>query len=144
MFASKPERQKAHEYGGVLEWGRTLGGYGHGYALTWEGPREPGPKTTEITLRRVYRKDFGCDELQISTEITQRYRSGSNSRHMTGSMSLRGVPLADMMRRSLFPEDSKTLAEAHLALAEWDTGRSGVGAVAESLRAILAAIEPKG
>jgi hypothetical protein len=78
----------------LVEYGPCYGSYGYGFSSAWEGPREPGVRITDITLRCVKRDEIGgADELQIGIEIMQKYRSGANSRHVIGSISLHGDAL---------------------------------------------------
>jgi hypothetical protein len=94
LFIKAPKAQPIIGTAGKTEWGEFYGGYGFAFVSTNEAPREGGPRSTEISLRRVSRKELdGEHELQLSIEIVQRYRSGANSRRMLGSVSLRGEAL---------------------------------------------------
>jgi hypothetical protein len=140
MWSVKPKEQRVVGTRDVLRWGRTLGAYGFGFTLEREGPRDPGLIETELTLRRVFRSELGGPELQIGVEITQRYRSGSNSRRMLGSLALRGPSLADFAKLVLFVEGSKALDDAKAAAAEYDETSTDRAVVA--LRELLKVIEP--
>lgn len=83
--------------GVVTKFGEVLGGYDYAFEVTSEPAKSPGPQDTTLSLRRVRVGDR--DELQIAVEITQRYRSGANSRRMSGWITLRGEMLKAFIQR---------------------------------------------
>ena len=95
MFKATPKKA------GDVMYGESYGAYGFSFATTNEGPREPGPKTTTMSLRRVVPTGRWDPEIQMAVDITQRYRSGANSRTVTGYLTLRGEALREFCRRVL-------------------------------------------
>lgn len=92
-------------YGPVLTWG-------YGFQSVWKGPREPGVKDTELTLRTVKRRELdGATELQMRFEIVQHYDSGANTRYAIGSMTLHGDALEQF--RKLVNMDETPEAEEY-------------------------------
>ena len=99
MFKGKPKAQRT-DYA-LVEHGESYGAYGYSWRSTFEGVRSPGPLETDISLRRVTPAGRSEPEVQIAVELVQRYRTGSNSRRMHGSMTLRGEALREFCRRVL-------------------------------------------
>lgn len=91
-------------YGPVHTWG-------YGFQNVWKGPREPGIKDTELTLRMVKRRELdGAPELQMRLEIVQHYDSGANTRHVAGNISLHGDAL-EQFRKLVMMDESPTAEE---------------------------------
>jgi len=131
-----------------VEWGSTPGDYGMTFASTFTGPRDPGPCTTELSVRRVIHPRIAGPELQITMEITQRYSSGANSRRMHGNICLHGEALAEFTRRVLMNPKTPLfdpVNDARSALERYDEGSriSSSKDLAESLRALLKVIDSK-
>lgn len=99
MFKGQPKKQRT-DYS-LVEYGESYGAYGYSWRSTFEGVRSPGPLETDISLRRVTNPTLNEPEVQIAVELVQRYRTGSNSRRMHGSMTLRGEALREFCKRVL-------------------------------------------
>ena len=93
--------------GSTLSWGQALGAYG--FTVERRTDEAQGAHYTELSLRRVKPAGNAEEELQMSVELTQRYNSGANSRHMYGCITLRGRALEEFCRRVV--ERADTLAE---------------------------------
>lgn len=73
--------------------------FGYGFQNVWKGPREPGVRDTELTLRVVKRHEIdNGPELQMRLEIVQHYDSGANSRRMSGNIVLHGDALVQFRK----------------------------------------------
>lgn len=92
------KKARAVGYNAMIYYG-PVSIWGHGFQSVWKGPREPGVKDTELTVRVVKRHEIdNAPQLQMRLEIVQHYDSGSNSRRMSGSISLHGDALAEFRR----------------------------------------------
>jgi hypothetical protein len=144
MFKNPPFSQNRIGTKGRTLWGPAYGDYGVTFLGTFEGPRDPGPVDTELSLRRVYRREVSGPELQVSVELTQRYRSGASSRHMLGSLGLYGPALTEFARSVLLVEGSKALDEAKATLDAWEASSPppSTRPLVDALRELVKLIDP--
>jgi hypothetical protein len=144
MFKNPPFTQSRIGTKGKTAWGPAYGDYGMTFLSTFEGPRDPGPVDTALSLRRVYRREVSGPELQLSIEIRQGYRSGANSRRMFGSLGLHGPALAEFARSVLLVEGSKALTEAKATLDAWEASSPppSTRPLVDALRELVKLIDP--
>lgn len=96
IFHGTPTQMKSVD-GNTITWGITYNGVTFESMGCGTNYAEPGERGTGVTLRRVTRetREHGLvDELQVSVEIMQHYRSGAPPRRLLGSICLHGEALA--------------------------------------------------
>jgi hypothetical protein len=104
----------------VIRWGMQLGGHNFGVTQAWRGAAEKGMKEASISLRRIYRKEFGQDQLQMVLEITQHYDKSGRTETVVGSIDLHGDALDDFVKRVTIPEP-QLMVDTNTDPPRWST-----------------------